>query len=213
MDELQSHLRPFLRAHGYRIHARKCNRTTADGLIHVIRFQMGRFDPPGTNYIPWFREKVYGKFTVNVGVYVPEVYAEWFRWSKKGAPTFVDEADCCVRVRLGQLGPERSDIWWKIEASARIASQLQSRIESDALPFLARFETRDGLLKEFSAAGGECLLGGRTKTVCAIMLAARGNAVEARQLLREHAQQAHDLKQSEYAHELARRLGLGPRDA
>ena len=34
---------------------------------------MGSFDPPGTTHIPGLRENLYGRFTVNLGVYVPEV--------------------------------------------------------------------------------------------------------------------------------------------
>ena len=37
-------------------------------------FQMGAFDPPGTTYIPGLRENLYGLFTINLGVYVPDVY-------------------------------------------------------------------------------------------------------------------------------------------
>jgi hypothetical protein len=45
MDDLQSELRPSLKEHGFRMRARTCNRTTPDGLIHVINFQMGRYAP------------------------------------------------------------------------------------------------------------------------------------------------------------------------
>ena len=86
MDEVQKQLYHSLTERGYRAKARTLSRTTPEGLIHVINFQMGRFDPPGTNYIPWLREKLYGRFTVNIGVHVPEVYAEWFSWSKSGPP-------------------------------------------------------------------------------------------------------------------------------
>jgi len=61
---------------------------------------MGRFDPPGTSYIPWFRKNLYGKFTVNVGVYVPEVAI--LRYGSKGR-SFALEVECCVRMRLVQL--------------------------------------------------------------------------------------------------------------
>lgn len=60
LDDLQTHLDPLLQAR-FRGHGRTYNRTTADGLTHVVGFQMGRFDPPGTTYIPGLRENLYGR--------------------------------------------------------------------------------------------------------------------------------------------------------
>jgi len=207
MDGVQNQLYPALKERGYRARGRTLNRTTSDGLIHVINFQMGRFDPPGTSYIPWLREKLYGRFTVNVGVHVPEVYAVWFSWSKSGAPALVHAHECCIESRLGNLGPERTDVWWNLGTIDEAAADVMSRLESDALPFLGRFETRDMLLQEL-ARNGEVLLTHRSKTVSAIVLAARGQLTEARQFLSEHARQSRDPKDLQYVHELAQKLGL-----
>src|SRR5436190_21871644 len=73
MDGLQAALRPTLQRWGFRGRGRTFNRTTQDGLTQVITFQMGSFDPPGTTHIPGLRENMYGRFTINLGVYVPEV--------------------------------------------------------------------------------------------------------------------------------------------
>lgn len=73
LDALQAHLNPWFRQAGFRKHGRTYNRTTTDGLTHVVGFQMGSFDPPGTTHIPGLRENLYGRFAVNLGVYVPEV--------------------------------------------------------------------------------------------------------------------------------------------
>ncbi len=73
MDELQASVRPFLKELGFQARARAFNRTTFDGITQVIEFQLARFDPPGTQYVG-FRQNLYGKFTVNVGVYVPELH-------------------------------------------------------------------------------------------------------------------------------------------
>src|SRR5689334_7124445 len=73
LDGLQTHLDPLLGQAGFRKHGRTYSRITTDGLTHFIGFQMGRFDPPGTTDIPGLKENLYGRFTVNLGVYVPEV--------------------------------------------------------------------------------------------------------------------------------------------
>ena len=54
---------------------------------------------------------MYGKFTVNVGVYVPEVDEYTM---VKGPRSLPHEYDCCIQGRLGNLGPERTDIWWEL---------------------------------------------------------------------------------------------------
>ena len=73
LDELQGKLRSALAERGFRTRGRAFNRRTSDGLTEVVHIQMGSFDPPGTTYIPGLRENFYGKFTVNLGVFVPEV--------------------------------------------------------------------------------------------------------------------------------------------
>ena len=132
MDELQSHIRPFFEQRGYRLRARTFNRGTSDGLVHVLNFQMGQ-------------TSLQGKFTVNVGVYVPEVARVEYGPNER---SFVQEPECCVRHRLGTLGPEHRDLWWDLLPNGPSAASLQLRLERDALPFLARFETRDSVFQE-----------------------------------------------------------------
>lgn len=191
------------------VRGRTYNRRIANGLIHVLNFQMGRFDPPGTVHIPWLRENYYGKFTVNVGVYVPEVHI--VQWGKE--PGFVAESYCCIRERLGSLGSERADIWWDLQRDDKLAEslgdELRSRIENDAFPFLARFETRDALLKELLDPAAK-QPGARAN--CAIILAARGQVKEARDILvalkNEHIREARHASQLKYLDELALKLGV-----
>jgi hypothetical protein len=201
MDDLPSRLRPFLKEHGFRMQARTCNRTTSDGLTHVINFQMGHFDPPGTNFIAGFRENRYGCFTVNVGVYVPEIAVAQHYWVKPRV--FAQEVDCCIRVRLAQLSGE-SDLWWKLPAGERTIANLHLRFERDAFPYLSRLQDRDSVLQELDRGGSFA-----PRIPRAIILAARGELDSARDLLREQMKSSNSLKHSEYVRELANRLGLG----
>ncbi len=203
MDELQLQLRPFLKEHGFRMQARTCNRATADGLTHVINFQMGRFDPPGTVEIPGFRRKLYGKFTVNIGIYVPEVAIAQF-WIKPRS--FVQEVDCCLRTRLAQLSGI-SDLWWDLPAGGDTANELRLRFDRDAFPYLARHETRELVLRELELGRGSLT----PRIARAIILAHRGERGEAQALLRaqvEGAAKGH----RDYVQQVAERLGLGPLD-
>lgn len=201
MDDLQEKLRPFLREHGFRSQARTCNRTTSDGLIHVINFQMGRFDPPGTNFIPWFRENRYGSFTVNLGVYVPEIALAEYYWVKPRP--FAQEVHCCIRTRLGQLGGE-SDIWWHLPSGETTVRDLRTRFERDAFPFFARVDGRDSILRELEEGRGSFA----PRIHRAIILAARGQTENARELLSEQIRSSNSAKHSEHVQDIAVRIGL-----
>jgi hypothetical protein len=215
LKDMQQHLRGIFRERNFRVRGRTYNRTTSDGLTHVVNFQMGRFDPPGTVPVPELRVNYYRKFTVNVGVYVPEVHV----FSSGGKePKFVAEYYCCVRERLGRLGPERVDIWWETQNDTdqveEVVDEIRQRLEMDGFPFLARFETRDALLKEFlNEAPTANYASPRSRVVCAIVLAARDQRSEARDLLvahrathiRERGHPAH----LNYLEDLAVKLGLG----
>lgn len=153
MDEVQASIRPFLKDLGFRARARAFNRTTSDGITQVIEFQLGRFDPPGAYYVG-FRQNLYGKFTVNVGVYIPEVHK--YTYPGGGQLAFVHEYDCWVRERLGNLGPEHQDIWWDLEVVHEQAAEVFHRLERDAFPFLAQFETRDAILQQWMQRAHRC---------------------------------------------------------
>jgi hypothetical protein len=205
LDDLQARLRPMLKDKGFRVQSRTFNRTTSDGLTHVIHFQVGRFAPPGTIYIPWFRRNLYGKFTVNIGVYVPEVAKEQYGVLR----SFAQEVECCVRERLGELGPERSDRWWDLPVSSKDESELRERLELDAIPFLARFESRDSVLEELGKAEAAHKVGGAPRITRAIILAHGGNPERARELLSEQIRLATSEEHSKYVQKIATQPNLG----
>ncbi len=187
MDGVQASIRPFLKELGFRARARAFNRITSDGITQVIEFQMGRFDPPGTHYVG-FKKNWYGKFTVNVGVYVPELHEYIFPGARL---SFIHEYDCWVRERLGHLGPEGQDIWWELEAIPQQAADVFNRIERDALPFLAKFETREAILEQWMpdrSIAGETdfarFTRSREKLACGVILATQGQCDEAKLCLR-----------------------------
>jgi hypothetical protein len=46
-------------------------------------------------------------------------------------------------MRLGKLVYEGKEIWWEARADDKIISGLQERLEMLAMPYLARYATRD----------------------------------------------------------------------
>jgi Domain of unknown function (DUF4304) len=207
-EGLQSELRPHLKNLGFRARGSTFNRTTADGLVQVVQVQMGRIDPPGSNSSSKIKDNLYGKCTVNVGVYVPEV-AECTGNGDAGA--FIREHDCCVRARLGQLGPEHADLWWDLQRLAETSFEIWLRLQRDAMPFFARFESRDAILSEWIHVA-KSPYSNRPRIECAIILLKRGRTADAHALLVAQAREAQADSHKQYVCSLANELGLGQID-
>jgi hypothetical protein len=143
MDDIQKPLGLELKARRFNVRGRTFNKQLSDGLTQVINIQMGSFDPPGTTYHPGLRENLYGKFTVNLGVYVPEVAANH----------------------------------------------------------------GGGAAKKWVRGAG-----GPPRTICAIILASRGDVNAARQLLLDQAKETRNPGHPAYVRGLAQKLGLGAID-
>jgi hypothetical protein len=207
VDEIQSQLTPLLKSNGFRKRGRTYNRTSSDGIISVINFQMGAFDPPGTTYFPELRKNLYGSFTINLGVYVPEVYK--FQVGSE-VKSFVQENHCCIRARLGALGQESQDIWWKANISGKLLDDLRNRLEMDALPFLQRFETREAIIRDWPDFYNKYQFGSSSppNITLAIILANQGRTEEARSLLEQQIRQSQHEGHKAYVRSLAIRLGL-----
>lgn len=102
MDSVVAQTVPLLKASGFRKRRHTFNRTPEPGLVQVVNFQMGPFEPPGpgseTNIAA--REKLglagdlYGTFTINLGVYVDEMVME--DWERRDG--WVNEYDCQLRA-------------------------------------------------------------------------------------------------------------------
>jgi hypothetical protein len=204
MDEMLARLNPFLRQSGFRKHGRTYNRITSDGLTHVVGFQMGSFDPPGTTYFPGLRENLYGRFTVNLGVYVPEVARNH---GGGEANSVVHDYSCCIRTRLGRSA--NKELWWTVSASDALVSELQERFQNEAIPLFQRFENRDQILSEFRTATDNTELMAVPRIVCAIVLLTRGEREDARDLLAAQAREhTRNPGHPAYVIALAKRLGI-----
>jgi len=209
VDDIQTALRPFMKGCGFRVRGRTFNRITEDGLTQVVSIQMGASDPPGTTYIPGLREKLHGLFTINLGIYVPEVA----RHSGSGeAKSWVQEYHCCVRARLGYASGEERDIWWHARFDDAVISDIRRRLELGGLPFLDRFSTRDKILAEWhdrsKNMGGGC----PPRIVMAIILAERGYSDRARELLAQQVLETRNPGHADYVQGLANKLAVGNLD-
>ena len=152
-------------------------------------------------------ENFYGKFTVNLGIYIPEV-AELHGGGS--ARSWVQEFNCSIRDRLGPASGSLKDIWWNAEASSEVIRDVQLLLCSFGLVFLERFRSRDLVLSELLGQGenlGHCAV---PRIVCAIILARRGRTDAARELMAAQALESKNNRHHPtYVRELAQRMGLG----
>ena len=128
-----------------------------------------------------------------------------------GELPFVHEYDCWIRERLGTVGPERRDIWWDLESVHEQAAEVFRRIERDALPFLAQFETRDAILQPWMIENSDVSKFDRSRQqiACAIILAIRGRRDEARSILSAALRQRANHPSAQMVRGLFEKLGWG----
>ncbi len=96
-------LTPALEADGYLKKSRTFHRVS-DDCVRVVNVQASDWNDPRI-----------GRFTLNLGVFFPQVDRIHPQLLRSGLP---NEAQCTVRMRIGELMPGRRDTWWDIEAGA-----------------------------------------------------------------------------------------------
>jgi hypothetical protein len=205
VDQIQTELRPFLREQGFNSRGRTFNRVTAEGLKHVVNIQMGASDPPGSAHIPHLRPNLHGLFTINFGVFVPEVAESVGNVKQK---TWVQEYDCAVQRRIGSLVGEGKEIWWHARAETSVISDVKRALEQAAFAFFESFGTRDLILHNFTERIARLGASRPPRIVKAIILAKRGEMDKARDLLAEQVHETLNPGHPEYVRKLARSLGI-----
>jgi hypothetical protein len=211
VDHIQGALRPSLYERGFRVRGRTFNRVTEDGLTQVVNIQMGASDPPGTTYFPGLRENMYGLFTINLGVYVPEVAKHH---GGGGAKSWVQDYHCCVRDRLGPASGESRDVWWPARADDDVITDVRHRLEMGGLPFLDRYSSRDKILAECRDGSENRDVITVPRIVTAIILFERGEKNRARDLLARQVAESEDHPGHQNSvRRLANKLGLGSLDS
>jgi hypothetical protein len=94
---------PTFRADGYRKSARNFRRQR-ERCVQVVNVQASQWG--SANEL---------SFTINLGVFYPEVHAlkTFLAWQPSASgPT---EAQCQLRSRIGRMMPENRDVWWDLK--------------------------------------------------------------------------------------------------
>ena len=205
LDALQGEVSGFLKQAGFKKKGRSYNRSTAGGLVHVINFQMGEY-PIGLNYVvPGLRENLYGKFTVNLGVFLPFVgEIEW----EKPTPAFIQESHCTIRDRLSRLAFGK-DVWFDLGPDvAALSGTVIQLFEQFGMPFFEAFPDYSAVLAFFDAHGALPFQNENRAALEAALVAFHlGDRVKSRTLLRKALSCNHEGFRM-YARHLAIRIGV-----
>lgn len=98
---------PLLRVNGFKKRRHCFNRPVADGLVQVVNLRMAPKEPTVWTEVPGLRERLYGLFRLDFGVYVPEM-------TRSGAPrtAWINEYNCHLRRTVGDLLPDQTGSFW-----------------------------------------------------------------------------------------------------
>jgi len=98
-----------------------------------------------------------GQFTVNVGVYYPEIAKVTDALPVNGLPK---EYDCTISERIGLLSQENKDTWWKINSSSKdagISENIANHVKDLCLPWLDIISSLDDV-KDYIAKNNRAFL-------------------------------------------------------
>ncbi len=200
-------IHPLLKEAGFRKRRHTFNRSVEEGIVQVIRFQMAQKLPPGAEPIPPIRLDLYGLFTVNFGVAISEAWS----LSRRGGqqmPDFMNDYDCEIRERLGQINGRTVDTWWPLSAdSGRLVDEVGGAIGEHGLAWLDHRATRDSILDLFEA-GGLRALPLPTALPIVMILHRRGALERAADVLRSYYEPVTHRGHRERVFEIAEELGI-----
>src|SRR5438552_13067651 len=199
---------PVMKKRGFRKRQHAFNRSRESGVVAVLNFQMGSSEPPGTYEIPGFKNNLYGKFTVNLGIAFEEMWKIDLSSASKPFPPFVNEYECHLRLRLGALATNKEDAWWSLKGDVgRVAHEVAGLIEGFAIPWLERFDTRRAVLtawERHEAISRE----GRLALVIAMIYQHDGQPENAQRTFIEYYRSPHNPHHLEWLRQLAPQLGI-----
>jgi hypothetical protein len=199
LDEVLDAVAPVLTAGGYKKSARNFV-ALENGVARVVQFQTSQLKKPEE-----------ASFTVNLLVTSVAFYQAY---AEAPFPKNAANAEAVVTAGIGRLMPDEEAIWWSLDprvSSALVAKEVSALLTERALPFLARFDSEDALLRELESGAVLPGFSAMRERCRAVLLAKRGRKAEAGKVLRAlvEANSAEGLEGfRDSVNQLARRLGV-----
>jgi len=208
MEAVVASTAPVMKTSGFRKRRHAFNRSREDGVVAVLNFQMGSSEHPGSYEIPGLKDNLYGKFTVNLGIAFEEMWKIDLSSASKAFPPFVNEYECHLRLRLGELTRNGGDAWWSLKSAGdRVAREVAGLIEGFAIPWLERFDTRRAVLTAWERQE-RISREDRLALVIATIYLHEGQAESAQRTFIEYWRTPHNAQHVEWLRHLAPRFGI-----
>jgi hypothetical protein len=208
MEAVVASTAPLMKKSAFRKRRHTFNRSRENGVVAVLNFQMGSSDPPGTYEIPAIKDNLYGKFTVNLGIAFEEMWKIDLLSASKAFPPFLNEYECHVRLRLGQLMTPNEDAWWPLVGDLDgVGRQVAGLIERVALPWFERFDKRRAVITAWERHE-PISREGRLALVVAMIYLHDGQLAQGRRTFLEYYQSPHDPHHIAWLRQLAPQIGI-----
>lgn len=91
-----------------------------------------------------FYSKDHIHFTINTGIFLPELWIGWTYFQSKEIPDFPAESSCLFRKRIGELRNQK-DIWYDIVESTDesiLIYEMQENLREYILPYFDKLSTK-----------------------------------------------------------------------
>ncbi len=209
VDEFQQELTALLKPRGFRKSGRTYNRPAHDGIVQVINVQAGPYEigePPPAS-VAHLRPNLYGRFTINLGAYVPEAHDRSYQKPRRT----IQDYHCAIRFRFSDLIPELID-WWSVnEPRGDVITQVSELLVGTGLPLLERFSNHDDIVNNWIRFNeSELRLTNTARLDVAMILLARGDQHGAKRLFEDQVRgAAHHRGHQDVVRKQALELGLG----
>lgn len=206
LDEIQNSIhRELLKLNGYKKSGRTFNKQAEDGLVQVINFQSGQY-PIGNYIIPGFRESFYGLFTVNLGIYIPEIVELEERL--KPSKNVIQEYDCHIRTRLSNL-ISNEDYWWKIsEDSKGLCSIIIEQLQKHAFVFFDELSSREKIMNNLALYIKKYHVMSRNYLDIGLIHYKLGSMAQAEEYFNRHYSETDVHSHKKYVIDLSEKLGI-----
>lgn len=213
LDEVQGRLAELLTPVGFARKGRAFKRETESGIFQIIALQAGRFElgPPLPDPVKHWRPDNYGEFTVNIGVYVEEMFERTN--PPRNPKRVIDDAHCSIRTRLSGI-TDNDDQWWSLmEDCNDLADDIGALLLHVGIPFLQRFSSREQIVRDWiSFNETDRRLTQVARLDVAMVLLKNGDRDGARRLFQQHLGRTELPHHAVYVRKLADELGLGVLD-
>ena len=194
VDEIQELIGPFLIRREYQLRNRTFSRHLDDGLIHLIEFGLARST-----------SSYYGKFTVDLGIFIPEVYSTF---EKEEKPKYITTHHCEFVRRLPSLEEGVEDRWWDACEVSNSSNDIVNLLQKYGLPFLESLTTRDNIYQAWQKSGNSIGLPPRGRLTMAIILTKIGRNLEALELIYEEIKNSEHKQYIEFVKNIANQLDI-----